>query len=241
MATRILGPPKDLCRAAVDIQYCAAVRASALQRATAIWAKYVAIAMFWTILGLSAWTSVSDFKCDRWTLWKFGILWQPFVLLKVFAMVWSRLITGFSSFFTHVSCMVRLLMLFDSSRMFNRLERDEKETHQLLGVLAPHIRRSIQNAQLPTDIIEMIEEELGFLPEIYGHLLDQSFGQMSLSALLACITSRPGSFPALLRERVKSLRRTLWVEPSGLCPWLRSCGRYRGKTCTDLVEIESSL
>lgn len=92
-----------------------------------------------------------------------------------------------------------------------RLQVREMETRELLAVFVPHIRRSVRIAGVPAaEIVEMIEEEVG--PWIRGRgdqLLDQTLRQMSLSALLACITGRDGDFPASLRERVEALRLSL--------------------------------
>ena len=87
---------------------------------------------------------------------------------------------------------------------FHRFE----ETGELLAVLLPHVRRSIEAAQIEaTNIIEMLEAEVSSrqAPSVDRVLL-RTLRQMPLSALLGLIMPRDDVFGALLEQEVEVLR-----------------------------------
>ena len=82
-----------------------------------------------------------------------------------------------------------------------------EEIGELLAVLLPHVRRSIEVAQIEaTNIVEMLEAEVGSTqaPSVDRVLLG-TLRQMPLSALLGLIMARDG-FRALLEQEVEVLR-----------------------------------
>ena len=82
-----------------------------------------------------------------------------------------------------------------------------EETAELLAVLFPHVRRSLEVAQIEApDIIAMLEAEVGSTkaPHVDAFLL-RTLRRMPLSALLGLIMARPG-FRPLLEEQVEVLR-----------------------------------
>ena len=199
----------------MDIQFCVAVHASALPRGAARWEMPATIATWANIFSSRPWTSVSDFKCERWTLW----LWQnpscsdlSFFPL-IFDDFWAMTIGSASNYDIGLHWRIILLWCLSACLL--------EETSELLAVFLPHIRCSVRIAAVPAaEIVEMIEEEIG--PGIRGscgdRLLDQTLRQMSLSALLAFITGRDGDFAASLRERVETLRLSLaWSLGTGQC------------------------
>ena len=96
---------------------------------------------------------------------------------------------------------------------FHRFE----ETGELLAVLLPHVRRSIEAAQIEaTNIIEMLEGEVGSTAPSVDRTLHRTLRQMPLSALLGLIMPRDDVFGALLEQEVEVLRCRLgwtWVAP----------------------------
>jgi hypothetical protein len=85
-----------------------------------------------------------------------------------------------------------------------------EETGELLAVLFPHVRRSLEVAQIEApDIIAMLGAEVGSTkaPHVDAFLL-RTLRRMPLSALLGLIMARPG-FRPLLEEQVEVLRRRL--------------------------------
>ena len=83
-----------------------------------------------------------------------------------------------------------------------------EEIGELLAVLLPHIRRSIEVAQIEaTNIIEMLEGEVGSTqaPSV-DRTLHRTLRQMPLSALLGLIMPRDDAFGALLEQEVEVLR-----------------------------------
>ena len=106
-----------------------------------------------------------------------------------------------------------------------------EEIGELLAVLLPHVRRSIEVAQIEaTNIVEMLEAEVGSTqaPSVDRVLL-RTLRQMPLSALLGLIMARDG-FRALLEQEVEVLRcrlgwKSFWPEPddwanSKMCKFL---------------------
>ena len=86
---------------------------------------------------------------------------------------------------------------------FHRFE----ETGELLAVLLPHVRRSIEVAQIEaTNIIEMLEGEVGSTAPSVDRTLHRTLRQMPLSALLGLIMPRDDVFGALLEQEVEVLR-----------------------------------
>ena len=85
-----------------------------------------------------------------------------------------------------------------------------EEIGELLAVLLPHARRSIEVAQIEaTNIVEMLEAEVGSTqaPSVDRVLL-RTLRQMPLSALLGLIMARDG-FRPLLEEEIEVMRRRL--------------------------------
>jgi hypothetical protein len=81
-----------------------------------------------------------------------------------------------------------------------------EETGELLAVLFPHVRRSLEVAQIEApDIIAMLGSTKA--PHVDAFLL-RTLRRMPLSALLGLIMARPG-FRPLLEEQVEVLRRRL--------------------------------
>jgi len=82
-----------------------------------------------------------------------------------------------------------------------------EETGELLAVLLPHVRRSIEVAQIEaTNIIEMLEGEVGSTqaPSV-DRTLHRTLRQMPLSALLGLIKPRDDAFGALLEQEIEVL------------------------------------
>eukprot|EP00435_Cladocopium_sp_Y103_P016950 s1175_g4.t1 len=88
-----------------------------------------------------------------------------------------------------------------------RLLLNHMETSELLAVLLPHVRRSLEVAQIEApDIIVMLEGEVGSTraPNVDSMLL-RTLRRMPLSALLGLIMTRDG-FRPFLEEQVEVLR-----------------------------------
>ena len=82
-----------------------------------------------------------------------------------------------------------------------------EETGDLLAVLFPHVRRSLEVAQIEApDIIVMLEAEVGSTkaPNV-DHMLLRTLRRMPLSALLDLIMAKDG-FRPFLEEQVEMLR-----------------------------------
>eukprot|EP00435_Cladocopium_sp_Y103_P017414 s2850_g4.t1 len=85
-----------------------------------------------------------------------------------------------------------------------------RETGEFLAVLLPHVRSSLEVAQIEApEIIVMLEEEVGSTkaPNVDNMLL-RKLRRMPLSALLGLIMARDG-FRPLLEEQVEVLRSRL--------------------------------
>ena len=100
-----------------------------------------------------------------------------------------------------------------------------EEIGELLAVLLPHVRRSIEVAQIEaTNIIEMLEGEVGSTqaPSV-DQALHRTLSRMPLSALLGLIMRRD-AFGASLEQEVEVLRCRLgWT-------WSSDRGRIEGGT-----------
>ena len=82
-----------------------------------------------------------------------------------------------------------------------------EETGELLAVLLPHVRRSIEVAQIEaTNIIEIMEGEVGSTQApSEDRALHRTLSRMPLSALLGLIVRRD-AFGASLEKEVEVLR-----------------------------------